>query len=76
MTVNVHKYERAARVVIGIALCSLAFWGPKNMWFLLGLVPLLTGLIGWCPPHAMLGISTCKIGSKASENASGSTEGS
>lgn len=59
MKVNIHSAERLVRIVIGAVLVSLAFWGPANYWFLLGLVPLLTGLIGWCPPYALLGISTC-----------------
>jgi len=59
MTINIHKYERVVRIVAGAGISSLAFWGPQNYWFLLGLVPVVTGLIGWCPPYAMLGISTC-----------------
>lgn len=59
MTQNIHNVERVIRIVAGIGLTSLAFVGPANSWFLLGLVPLLTGLIGWCPPYALLGISTC-----------------
>ena len=59
MNVNIHPYERVARVVLGAALISLAFIGPANAWFLLGAVPLLTGLVGWCPPYAILGFSTC-----------------
>jgi hypothetical protein len=59
MTQNIHNVERIVRIVAGIGLTSLAFVGPANSWFLLGLVPLLTGLIGWCPPYALLGISTC-----------------
>lgn len=61
MKKNIHPIERIIRVLAGIILISMAFLGPKNMWFLLGIVPLLTGLIGWCPPYAMLGLSTCKI---------------
>jgi hypothetical protein len=56
---NIHPVERGIRVVAGAFLASLAFWGPSNYWFLLGLIPLATGLIGWCPPYALLGISTC-----------------
>lgn len=64
MQKNIHNIERAVRVGIGLILVSLAFVGPANLWFLLGLVPLVTGLIGWCPPYAMLGISTCKMQKK------------
>lgn len=62
MQKNIHSVERAARVVLGAALMSLAFWGPSNPWFLLGIVPLLTGLVGWCPPYALFGINTCRLG--------------
>jgi len=64
MKVNIHSTERVARVLIGLVLVSLAFVGPASLWFLLGLIPLLTGLIGWCPPYAMLGINTCRIAKK------------
>ena len=55
---NIHKYERVARVVIGLGLVSLAFVGPANKWFLLGAIPVVTGLLGWCPPYQLLGINT------------------
>ncbi|MBZ5500058.1 MAG: DUF2892 domain-containing protein [Acidobacteriia bacterium] len=42
----------------------MAFWGPRNYWFLLGLLPFTTGLIGWCPPYHLLGISTCPKATK------------
>lgn len=57
---NIGSVERIVRVVAGVVLSSMAFVGPANPWFLLGLVPLLTGIVGWCPPYAMLGINTCK----------------
>lgn len=59
MQKNIHPVERAVRIVVGLGLASLAFWGPKNYWFLLGLIPAATGLVGWCPPYALLGINTC-----------------
>jgi hypothetical protein len=61
MKKNIHPIERVVRVVGGLFLVSLAFWGPSNYWFLLGVIPAATGLIGWCPPYAMLGISTCSM---------------
>lgn len=64
MKKNIHTIERGVRVLIGAVLMSLAFWGPSNSWFLLGIVPFLTGLLGWCPPYAMLGINTCDLGKK------------
>lgn len=59
MKKNIHPIERVARVTVGLGLSSLAFWGPTNLWFLLGLIPVATGLVGWCPPYQLLGISTC-----------------
>ncbi len=58
MNINVGKYERVIRVVAGLAVIA---WGvyAKNWWGAIGVVPMLTGLIGWCPPYAMFGISTC-----------------
>ena len=58
MNINVGKYERVIRIVVGIAIIG---WGvyAKNWWGIIGAVPLLTGLIGWCPPYAMFGINTC-----------------
>jgi len=64
MTKNIHKVERVLRIVVGAGLVSMAFVGPQSPWFLLGAIPLLTGLLGWCPPYSLLGINTCNIGSK------------
>lgn len=62
MKTNIHSIERVVRIALGLLLVSLAFVGPANLWFLLGLIPIATGAIGWCPPYAMLGINTCGIG--------------
>lgn len=64
MKKNIHPVERAVRVIGGIIITSLAFLGPANPWFLLGIIPVLTGAFGWCPPYQLLGISTCKLGIK------------
>lgn len=64
MKKNIHPIERLIRIVLGIFIISLAFWGPTNPWFFLGFIPLATGLLGWCPPYALLGIDTCKLGAK------------
>jgi len=57
---NIGSVERIIRIIAGIAVISLAFVGPKTAWAYLGIIPLATGLIGWCPPYALFGISTCK----------------
>jgi hypothetical protein len=60
MKQNIGNIERGVRVVGGLVLMGLALTGTVGWWGWLGAVPLATGLIGWCPPYAMLGISTCK----------------
>lgn len=61
MKTNIHPYERGLRVIVGLFLMSLAFWGPSSLWFLIGIIPIATGLSGWCPMYTMFGISTCKM---------------
>jgi hypothetical protein len=56
MRKNIGKVERIIRVLVGIGILSLAFVGPQSPWAYLGFVPLLTGVVGWCPPYALLGI--------------------
>ena len=60
MKQNVHNIERVVRVVIGLAIVSLVFVGPQSPWAWLGLIPVVTGATGYCPPYAILGINTCK----------------
>jgi hypothetical protein len=63
---NEHAVDRAIRVVLGIALLSLTVIGPHALWGLIGLVPLLTGLVGSCPLYTTLGLSTTGSASKGS----------
>ncbi len=60
MKCNVGKTERIIRVIVGLGLVSMAFVGPQNPWFFLGLIPLITGAVGWCPAYIPFGINTCK----------------
>jgi hypothetical protein len=50
--------DRAIRVVVGLVLISLVFVGPATPWGLVGIVPLLTGIVGFCPMYRVLGIRT------------------
>ena len=61
MKSNVGGIDRTVRIVAGLTLIALAVTGTVGVWGWLGVVPLATGLIGWCPPYAMLGINTCKV---------------
>lgn len=53
--------DRALRVIAGAAIVSLVFVGPQTAWGWVGVVPLVTGLIGNCPLYSILGINTCGI---------------
>lgn len=55
---NESSLDRGARIVLGLLLLSLFFVGPTTYWGLLGLIPLMTGLLGSCPIYTALGIST------------------
>ena len=61
MKANVGGIDRVLRIIVGLVLMGLAATGTVGWWGWLGIVPLLTGVVGWCPPYAMLGFSTCKV---------------
>jgi hypothetical protein len=54
MKKNIGRTERVVRVVAGFGILTLAFVGPESPWAYLGVLPLITGLVGWCPPYALL----------------------
>lgn len=58
---NAGVIDRVLRVIIGLLVLSLVVVGPQSLWGLLGLVPLLTGLLGYCPLYQLLGLSTCPL---------------
>ena len=59
---NVGGWDKILRIVIGIGLLALGAFGPIGWWGLVGLVPLLTGLVGSCPLYTIVGMSTCPSG--------------
>lgn len=59
MKTNLHKYDRSIRIIIGVVLVTLAFIGPQNPWFLIGLIPLITGALGFCPLYKIFHLSSC-----------------
>ena len=59
MKTNEGTLDRALRVVAGLALIGLAATGTVGAWGYLGVVPLLTGAVGYCPLYTVLGINTC-----------------
>lgn len=59
MTRNEGSIDRGLRIAAGLVLIALAATGTVGAWGYVGLVPLATGLIGWCPAYTLLGINTC-----------------
>lgn len=61
MTQNSGGIDKILRIVIGLALIALTVTGVLPAWGYIGIVPLATGLMGWCPLYTMLGINTCPM---------------
>lgn len=61
MTRNEGTLDRALRIIAGLVLLSLVFVGPQTLWGLVGVIPLLTGVLGYCPAYSLLGINTCPL---------------
>ncbi len=59
MKSNVGGIDRVMRIVVGLVLIGLTLTGTIGVWGWLGVLPLATGAIGWCPPYAMFGWNTC-----------------
>ena len=59
---NENNVDRIVRIVLGLGLLTLCLWGPKTPWGLLGLIPVLTSVIGSCPIYTLIGISTAANG--------------
>jgi Protein of unknown function (DUF2892) len=55
---NEGTIDRAVRIIAGLAILSLAFVGPQSPLGYIGLVPLATGVLGFCPAYKLLGLST------------------
>jgi hypothetical protein len=58
MIVNVGFVDKIARIVVGVALLALTLTGTIGVWGWVGLVPLVTGLVGYCPLYKLIGVST------------------
>jgi hypothetical protein len=66
MKVNEGTIDRAVRILLGLALISLVYVGPKTPWGWVGILPLATGIVGFCGLYALLGINTCPMKRKDS----------
>ena len=60
MTKNVGTVDRIIRAILGLVIIGVGIVF-QSWWGLIGLIPLATAGIGWCPPYALLGLSTCKV---------------
>ncbi len=65
MKANEGTLDRAVRIIAGLALIALAYTGTIGMWGYIGVVPLITGILGLCPAYAIFGISTCPLKNKS-----------
>jgi hypothetical protein len=61
MKINEGTIDRALRVVVGLVLIGLAASGTVGAWGWIGVLPLVTGLVGFCPAYAIFGMSTCPM---------------
>lgn len=61
MKSNVGGVDKILRLITGLVLVGLAATGIIGLWGWLGLVPLITGLVGFCPVYPLLGINTCPL---------------
>ncbi|MEE4376485.1 MAG: DUF2892 domain-containing protein [Candidatus Competibacteraceae bacterium] len=60
MIKNIGTIDRTLRVIVGLALIALSVTGTTGPWGWIGIVPLVTALVGWCPAYTLFGIKTCK----------------
>ena len=61
MKSNSGGIDRILRIVAGLVLLGLTLTGNIGVWGWVGIVPLATGLLGWCPAYTLLGINTCPM---------------
>ena len=61
MEKNEGTVDRIVRVCLGLVLLSLTFVGPQTLWGLVGLIPLITGAVGFCPLYKIIGLNTCPL---------------
>lgn len=58
---NLGTLDRALRIIIGLVLIALVFVGPQTSLGWIGVIPLVTALIGWCPLYRLVGLRTCAV---------------
>jgi hypothetical protein len=61
MNTNIGSIDRVLRVLVGVTIIALTVTGTIGAWGWIGLVPLATAALGWCPLYTVLGFSTCPM---------------
>lgn len=61
MKINEGTIDRALRIIAGLALLGMAYSGIIGAWGWIGVMPLLTGIIGICPAYSIFGMRTCPM---------------
>ena len=56
---NVGGIDRILRIVVGLGLISLVYVGPQTPWGWIGVIPLLSAIVGFCPAYRLVGMNTC-----------------
>jgi hypothetical protein len=56
--INEGSLDRGIRIIVGLVLISLVFVGPRTPWGWIGVLPILTGVVGFCPAYTLFGINT------------------
>ncbi len=59
MNRNIGTIDRVLRILVGLAVLSLAFIGPKTPWGYAGLILVVTAVINFCPIYRIIGVNTC-----------------
>lgn len=65
MKANVGGIDKILRIVVGLGLIGATAAGALPVWGYIGVVPLVTGLMGWCPAYTLLGVNTCPLKKEA-----------
>ena len=61
MAKNVGGIDKTLRIVVGAALVGATIAGMLPVWGYIGIIPLATGLMNWCPAYTLLGMNTCPM---------------
>ncbi|PWV60519.1 YgaP family membrane protein [Plasticicumulans acidivorans] len=67
MTKNVGQLDKILRIIVGLVLIGLTLAGQIGVWGWIGVLPIATGLMGWCPAYTLIGLKTCPTESKSEQ---------